>query len=311
MPTARNLILFALLLSGIPARADSKAYIESSNQSGAVFGTVDLSTGAFQQIGPGLSDLGFGLAPLNGLLYTMGGDGVLNTIKPSTGVETAIGASLGSCSNPGVSPCGANSALGFGALNGVLYATDFANNLYTINAATGKATLVGPTGMTSISFVPALPGSNGTWTGADESLFAAGGKLYANEDFVTINPASPHPVVGVVLADALYQIDTTTGKATLIAPTLTPLNAFANVNGTEYAFDGNLGEIVSVNLTNGNTTFVSNYDPSAGLISGAAAVPEPVSVGLGCIGMAVLAVLKRKRRRGPLSSHNKRGRTGS
>ncbi|MBV9611457.1 MAG: hypothetical protein JO091_03255 [Acidobacteriaceae bacterium] len=152
--------------------------------------------------------------------------------------------------------------------------------------------------MPKVTFVPGLPGSSGTWTGVDETLFTAGGKLYANEDFVTIDPTSSTPVVGVPLADALYQINTSNGQATPIAPTLTPLNAFVNVSGTEYGFDGNLGEVVSLNLTNGNTTAVSNYDPSAGLVSGAAPVPEPVSVGLACVGIAGLAVLRWRRSSG-------------
>jgi hypothetical protein len=300
MLTLRNMMMtFALVLSAIPASADSLAYIESSNQTGNVFGTLNLSTGAFQQIGPGLTDVGQGLAPLNGSLYTLGFDGVLNTINPSTGIEKPVGPTLGDCSIPGVSSCGPNSTLGFGVFNGVLYATDFANNLYTVNPSTGKATLIGSTGMPKVTFVPGLPASNGTFIGADESLFAAGGKLYANEDFVTVDPTSPTPVVGVVLADALYQINSN-GQATLIAPTLTPLNAFVNVNGTEYGFDGNLGEVVSVNLTNGATSVVSNYDPSAGLISGAAPVPEPVSASLACLGIAAVAVLRWRRRRANL-----------
>jgi hypothetical protein len=119
--------------------------------------------------------------------------------------------------------------------------------------------------------------------------------LYANEDFVTIDPTSPNPVVGVPLADALYQINTVTGQATLIAPTLTPLNSLVDVNGTEYAFDGNLGQVVSVNLTNGNTSMMSNYDPSAGLIIGAAPVPEPASIAFVSVGITAAAVLFRRR----------------
>ncbi len=210
MLTIRNLVaLFAIVLAAFPASADSFAYIESD---GGVFGTLNLSSGVFHQIGPGLSDPGPGLAPLNGSLYTLGFSGVLNAINPGTGLETSVGPSLGDCSIPGVSSCKPNSALAFGALSGVLYATDFANNLYTVDPSTGKTTLIGSTGMPKVTFVPALPSSNGTWTGVDETLFTAGGKLYANEDFVTIDPTSPHPVVGVPLADALYQINTTTAR---------------------------------------------------------------------------------------------------
>ncbi len=294
------IISLALFAIAIPAGADSFAYIESSNQNGAAFGTLDLSTGTFRQVGAGLSDQGTGLVPqTNGSILTLGFDGILNSINPATGIETAVSATptLGDCSIPGVSACGPNSAVTLGALNGALYATDFAGNLYSVNSVTGKATKIGLTGLTPVNFVPGLPTSNGTWTGADESLFAAGGQLYANEDFVTIDPNSPNPVVGVVLADALYQINTTTGQATPVAPTLTPLNAFVNVNGTEYGFDGNLGEVVSRQPRNGSTSVVSNYDPAAGLLSGAAPTPEPASALLLGVGIASLLLVRYRRSR--------------
>lgn len=96
----RNTLLISLALLAIPASADSLAYIESSNQTGAVFGTLNLSTGNFQQIGSGLPDQGNGLVPeANGSLLTLGFDGTLNAIDPATGIETSIGSTgLGDCS---------------------------------------------------------------------------------------------------------------------------------------------------------------------------------------------------------------------
>jgi hypothetical protein len=287
----------ALAFLSLPARAGSLVYIESD---GGAFGTLNLQTGALQQIGPGLTDVGTGLVQqANGSLLTLGYDGTLDSINPVTGVETIGPQILGDCSNYPLSPCGPNSALAFGSLNGTLYATDFAGNLYTINPVTGQATKVGSTGLAPVSFVPGFPNpSTGTWTGVDESLFTAGGKLFANEDFVTIDPTSPNPVVGVVLADDLYQINTTTGQATLVAPTLTPLNAFVNENGTEYGFDGNVGQVVSLNLTNGNYADVSGYDPTVGPIVGAApVVPEPSSATLGAVGLAMILISGRRKRR--------------
>jgi hypothetical protein len=49
------------------------------------------------------------------------------------------------------------------------------------------------------------------------------------------------------------------------------------VNGTYYAFDDITNQIERLNLANGSTTFVSNFDPAAGLIQGAAATPEAAS----------------------------------
>jgi hypothetical protein len=282
----------ALAFLSLPVSAGSLVYIEGGF---GAFGTLNLQTGAFQQIGPGLSDVGTGLVPqANGSLLTLGYDGTLDSINPVTGIETIGPKSLGDCSNYPVSPCGANSALAFGSLNGKLYATDFAGNLYTINPVTGQATKVGSTGLAKVNFVPGLPSpATGEWTGVDESLFAAGGKLYANEDFVTINPNSPNPVVGVVLADDIYQIDTTTGLATPVAPTLTPLNSFVNANGTEYGFDGNIGQVVSLSLTDGKYATVSNYDATVGEITGAAPVaPEPASWPLAAVGIIAAALLR-------------------
>jgi hypothetical protein len=288
-------VSLTLLFTAIPAHGDSFAYIESANQTGAVFGTLDLSTGSFQQIGPGLPDQGTGLVPQsNGTLLTLGFDGTLNAINTGTGIETAVGPTgLGDCSIPGVSPCGPNSAWGFGNLNGALFATDLAGNLYSVNPVTGLATKIGPTGLPTPASTPGVPGPSGAFIGFDQNLFEAGGKLYTNDDIVMIDPTQPNPVVGIVLPDALYQIDTGTGLATLIAPTLTPLNAFVNVDGTEYGFDGNLGQVVSLDLTNGNTAVVSDYDPAAGLLSGAAPTPEPANVLLVGAGIAAVGILRR------------------
>jgi hypothetical protein len=291
LPARGLLLALALLPATLPARADSFSYVESS---GGAFGRMNLTTGAFQQIGSSLKDPGLGLSVLNGTLYNMGLDGVLNTINPGSGIDTTVGRSLGDCSIPGTSPCGPNAVLAFGSVNGRLYATDLANNLYTVDPSTGKSTLIGSTGMPPVTFIPGVPHPDGTFPGVDESLFSAAGKLYANEDFVVIDPTRPHPLVKVNLADALYSINTATGEATRIAPTITPLNSFVNVNGTEYTFDGNLGEVLTVNRTTGATSAVTNYDPAAGIITGAAPVPEPVSFVLLLAGLAGLAFCKRQ-----------------
>lgn len=288
------IISLALILLAIPASADSLAYIESSNQIGGLFGTLDLSTGVYQQIGPGLADLATGLVPqANGSLLTLTFSGNLDSINPATGLETLVGATgLGDCSGP-VSPCGPNSANAFGGLNGKLYATDFAGNLYSVNPANGHATLIGPTGLPAVT--PISMNADGTLNVFDENLFDSGGKLYANIDKLKIDPNTGN-AVAVTLPDTLYQINTTTGLATLVAPTLTPLNAFVNVNGAEYGFDQEDGnEILSVNLTNGNAAVVSNYDPVAGLISGGVAVPEPVPVALAAIGIAAILISRKRR----------------
>ncbi len=69
------------------------------------------------------------------------------------------------------------------------------------------------------------------------------------------------------------------------------------MNGTFYAFENMTSQVVTLDLTNGKTSLVSNFDPAAGIIDGAFAVtPEPASIALAGIGMAVLVVCRRQRR---------------
>ena len=87
----------------VALQAGPIVYVSNTSQ----LGTVDLSTGAFQPIGPDFPDAseGLGFGP-SGLLFTMGFDGYLNSVNPGTGVMTSIGPSgLSDCPTP-TSPCG-------------------------------------------------------------------------------------------------------------------------------------------------------------------------------------------------------------
>jgi len=168
---------------------------------------------------------------------------------------------------------------------------------------TGVATLIGPTG---IPAVPAIPDSNnpdGTFNAFDETLFGVGTNLYATFDAITINP-SPFTVTPVISPE-LYQINTSTGVATLIAATTLTLGATVDLNGTIYSFENMTSQVVTLNLANGNTSAVSDFDPNAGLIGGAAPTPEPASVGLVGIGVAAVAFYKKYFRSNALLSKGK------
>ncbi len=286
---SNSLILLALSLFAASACLGDSVYVINGGQ----FGTLNLSTGNFQQIGPDMPEPATGLVPgLNGSFLTLANSGNLNSINPVTGTTTLVGATgLGDCSSP-ASPCGPNSADNLVRFGSSFYATDLANNLYTINPSTGAATLLGATGIPPFPVTLHSTNPDGSTNVVDQTLFSSGGKLYATFDAAAIDFSTF--TITPVIPDSLYQIDPSTGMATLIGPTALNLTAAVDVSGTVYAFNGATSEIVTLNLTNGNTTFFSTVDPSAGLISGASSVPEPGTNTLIGIGLIAAAVYRRR-----------------
>ncbi|MBV9341778.1 MAG: hypothetical protein JO159_12940 [Acidobacteria bacterium] len=264
-------VSLAILTFAPLASAGPFVYVVTLSQQ---FGTLDLATGKFQAIGRPTADSLSNLvwAP-NGYLYTLtvsGADvGSLATINPVTGEVKDIGAT----------------GLGFNAFDlagvrGKLYATDFSNNLYSIDRDSGVATPVADTGMPPDPTIPFTYNSDGTFNVCDESLYGVDGKLYATFDSFAIDPktlATP-----VTVEPALYRINSLTGATKRIAATDLKLSASVQVEGKFYAFRGVLSgfdgfpqaysQVVRLNLETGKTTWVANVDPSIGLILGAAPV---------------------------------------
>ena len=268
----------------------------------ARLGTVDLATGAYHQIGPDFPDVSQGLAYApDGSLLTMGFDGYLNSINPSTGVMTRIGFSgFSDCSTP-ASPCSSNSVNTLASFGGQTYVTDFQNRLYSLNTSTGAATLIGATGIPAIPFTPLSPNMDGTTNVYDEALFAADGKLYATFDAGRLNFSTGD--LTIVIDGALYQIDPTTAQTTFIGPTnVFGLGAAAELNGTTYAFLDATHELAMLDLLTGAPTVVGQFDEGAGILSAAIAAPEPATTALAGLGMAALVAFRWVRRRSPSSS---------
>jgi len=283
-------LLVGLSAGLMPARADPVVDVITGSLQ---IGEMDLATGAFTPSGSIPSTIQY-LAPgPGGSLLTMDFSGSLDSINRTTGAATVIGPT-GFSECPGPASCGTSSQLSFGSAAGMLYATDFANNLYTVNPTTGKATLVGPTGIPALTSAPLSANPDGTINFYDENLFGAGGKLYANFDTGVLDPTTFTPTP--VISGTLYQIDPTTGHATAVAPTDFGLITVANINGVIYGFEGPTNAIVTLNVANGQTSVVANTDPAVGLIGGAAPapVPEPGSILLAALGLVSVCVWRRK-----------------
>jgi len=296
----RFICMVALTLMTVRANADTLAYALALNpQTGTQqSGVLDLATGMFSS-GVATSPIIQYLAPgPNGSYLTMSFDGNLDSINPLTGATTVIGPTgFGDCSSPS-SPCGSNSQLSFGSAGGKLYGTDFANNLYAIEPTTGKATLIGATGVPGVPFVPASTNPDGSFNFYDENLFGADGHLFLNFDAGIFDPATS--VNTTVIAAMLYELDPNTGQATKVGSTAFGLLTVSNLYGAIYGFNAVTNQIVTLDVTNGATSTVGDLDPSIGLILGAAPVgiapiPEPASIALVLTGVSGLLVSRRKK----------------
>jgi PEP-CTERM motif-containing protein len=289
---------FALLFAGVAFGGSLVDVVSAGITGNGVFGTVDLATGAYTPIGPTEPDGYFGMATgPNGALYSLNYVADLDQINPVTGAFTRIGATgLQPCLVPSPA-CGPTSEFALGSINGKLFATDFANSVYTVNPATGAATLLAKnSGLPPAPFVPGAQNPDGTFNLADEAIWSAGGKLYATYDAFVDNFATS-TVETVSVAPKLYSIDPTTGLATVIGPTDLGIGAATEVNGITYAFNDLTTQIEAIDLSTGGTTAVGNFDPAAEVLQGASAVtPEPASVGLAALGFAALLFFARRKK---------------
>jgi hypothetical protein len=271
-----TMVLLALALCASASAAPFVYVVTLSQQ----FGTLDLANGSFHAIGNPTPDQMANLVwGPNGILYSMtvtGADaGSLAKINPRTGEVTDIG------------PTGLGfNAFAFAGVGGKLYATDFSNNLYQIDARTGEATLIAATGMPPDPNIPFTFNSDGSFNLCDGGFYGIGKELYATFDALAIDPNQTPPTVNhVFVAPGVYRIDPTTGSATFVAETDLNLTAFVDVDEEVYGFRGVLdgfdrtydfpvahSQIVRLDLRNGRIGKPIEVDPSIGPIFGAAPI---------------------------------------
>jgi hypothetical protein len=280
----------AVALFAAPASVAQSVYVVNGNNQ---FGVVNLSSGGFHTIGAAEPEPQASLVwGPNGKLFTVGTvSGNLESINPATGATSTIG----SFGLP-FFPTGISTAFDLAGVNGKLYLTDFSNNLYSVNGSTGAATLIGATGMPPDPHIPFTTNPDGTINFCDEILYGVGGRLYATFDSFTFNPVSG-TVASVVVPPDLWRIDPSTGTAALIGPTELNLDGGVEVNGHFYAFylPNNTSQLVTLDLANGDTVPLTNIDPAAGLIFGAAPTPEPATLSM--LGIGMLGAWARRRRK--------------
>jgi hypothetical protein len=260
---SRGILLAFLGLLLIPSRSALANFYASTaaGASGELY-VISSTTGAMlQDIGPLNDGLGTnypitGLAvhPVSGVLYGSTGnagtvDAMLVTINPTTALVTVVGAFNAGPTNSSGTPATMGD-LAFDAAGNLFgVATIGGPSLYSINAATGQATLVGANGVsTSTSGGGLAISSTGTFygtptssrfgtynsttgaytnianpakpagTGAYTALAFDGSVLYG----LNTGPGSPPPT-------ALVTIDPATGVVTNVGTSLNSLDAIATI----------------------------------------------------------------------------------
>ena len=202
-------------------------------------------------------------------------DSRYGTLNDATGAYTAIG----------TLPVSASA--GIAAMNGLLYLEDFSNNLYSVNALSGTAHLVGNAGSNTITAVFG-GGANGLFeldaasnlysinsSDGHATLVGYTGIFATNGNYDTSlsgDGASLYFTVGRPGAkNELYSINTSTGRATDLGSTgVTGIAGSAYVNGNLELYQYGQQRNYIYTATVGSTDFVRGASLATGIIDGGA-----------------------------------------
>jgi uncharacterized repeat protein (TIGR03803 family) len=284
---AASLILLAASAGAV--KADNIAYMTTNT---GEFGTIDLNTGVFSELGYSGTALG-GLGVANGTLYAMDGSspGILYTVDPANGSLAKVATSS------------ILVAL-FGSTTSGLYAVALDGNLYSINAASGVATLRGQTGFhfglgywsgmsTNSSTLYASQAANiytiDTGTGAPTlvgltggvqgpqmgAMVMEGGVLYGGEEVPSFSVATLDPTTGAATAGPA--VSGTTGQFYGLAPYPLPHSTafmgtitgdFGTIDLTTGVFSklGNSGVTLAGMAVANGTLFGTSYEKAPGTL---------------------------------------------
>jgi hypothetical protein len=225
------------------------------------FGTLDLSTGAFTQIGTlnlpagdAIYGMGFGA---DGNLYGLDSDPDANLwqINPATAAVTEVGTTAQSAAGATTDAAGQMFAL----------SQDINANYFTLTPPSTTTNVVGPVGFSAAGLAAVTPDGSAFYVTAQSNT-------------------SPY--------DDLISVNVSTGAVNDLGSTGYTPDAGLFVDGTLYGFDTTSNAIVTLDTTTGAATYVATYDlpDDENIVAAAmpAAVPEPASIAVLAFGGVAL-----------------------